>query len=84
MMGILSWIGCGFITGFFMTRLMQGHDLGLVVFTIAVAIMGALVGGFGASLWGVGDFATVSLYGLILASLSALVTLVTYRKLMGV
>jgi uncharacterized membrane protein YeaQ/YmgE (transglycosylase-associated protein family) len=84
MLGILSWIGCGAIIGFFMTRMMQGRDLGLVLFTIGVAIVGSLIGGFGASFFGAGNVATFSLYGVLLAIFGAVVALLAYRRILAV
>lgn len=84
MIGILSWIGCGAIVGFLMTRIMEGRDLGLMLLTVGVAVVGSLIGGFGASFLGAGNAATLSLYALLLASVGALLALVAYRKIMAV
>lgn len=81
MIGILSWLGFGLIAGSYTAWQMAGRDTGLIVFTIGVGLVGALVGGFGAALVGVGGMATFSLFSLLFAALGATFALLGYRKL---
>ena len=81
MIGILSWLGFGLITGSFTAWRMAGRDTGLILFTIGVGLVGSLVGGFGASFMGMGGMASFSVFGLLFAALGASFALLGYRKL---
>lgn len=81
MIGILSWLGFGVVAGGFTARQMAVRDMGLILFTIGVGIVGSLVGGFGAAIFGVGGMATFSLFSLLFAALGASLTLLGYRRL---
>ncbi len=83
MIGILTWLGFGVFAGGYTAWQMAGRDMGLILFTLGVGITGSLVGGFGASIMGVGSMATFSLFGLLFASLGAVFALLGYRKLIG-
>jgi len=80
MVGILTWLGCGVIAGLLVSRLISGHDKGLVLLTIGVGVAGALVGGFGAAMFGYGTSATFNVYGVLFAALGASVALLGYRR----
>jgi uncharacterized membrane protein YeaQ/YmgE (transglycosylase-associated protein family) len=84
MIGILSWLGFGLVAGSFAAWKMEGRDTGLILFTIAVGLVGSLAGGLGASMLGVGGMATFSLFSLLFAALGATFTLLGYRKIVGV
>jgi uncharacterized membrane protein YeaQ/YmgE (transglycosylase-associated protein family) len=81
MFGILSWLGFGLIAGGFTAWQMAGRDSGLIAFTIGVGLAGALIGGFGAALVGIGGLATFSLFSLLFAALGSSFALLGYRKL---
>ena len=81
MIGILSWLGFGLIAGSYTAWQMAGRDTGLIAFTIGVGLVGALVGGFGAVLVGVGGMATFNFFGLLFAALGSAFLLLGYRKL---
>ena len=83
MIGILCWLGFGVIAGVITAWQMAGRDMGLILFTIAVGIVGSLVGGFGAALFGLGGIATFSLFSLLFAALGACLMLLGYRKLIS-
>ena len=53
-MGILSWIVLGLIAGALAKWIMPGKDPGGIVVTILLGIGGAIIGGFIASLLGLG------------------------------
>lgn len=68
------------IAGLFVSRLISGHNKGLILLTIGVGVTGSLVGGFGAGLLGYGTIATFNIYGILLAALGATLALVGYRR----
>ena len=84
MIGLFSWVALGMVADWVTTRLMAGRDMGLTLFTTAVGIAGALLGGFVGVFLDVGAVATISLFGLLAAALGSAVTLASYRRLMGV
>jgi len=83
MIGIFSWIIFGLVAGSFVAWRIAGRDKGLNLFTIGIGLVGALVGGFGASIMGVGGRATFSFFSLLFAGLGASFSLLGYRKLIG-
>ena len=84
MLGFLSWVTLGVIAGLVATRLTAGRDMGLTLFTTAVGIVGALVVGFVGVWLNVGEVGAISLFSLVAAALGSAVTLLSYRRLMGV
>jgi len=81
MIGILSWLGFGLIAGSYTAWQMAGRDTGLILFTVGVGLCGALLGGFGAAISGIGGIATFSLFSLFFAALGSAFSLLGYRKL---
>lgn len=82
-MGILSWIVFGLIAGALAKWIMPGKDPGGIVVTILLGIAGAIVGGFIASLLGLGTVSGFSLGGLAIAIGGALLLLFGYRQLVA-
>ena len=80
-MGILSWIILGLIAGALAKWIMPGKDPGGIVVTILIGIAGALVGGFIASLVGLGTVTGFDLGSLVIAIAGALLLLFGYRQL---
>jgi uncharacterized membrane protein YeaQ/YmgE (transglycosylase-associated protein family) len=80
-MGIISWIILGLIAGALAKWLMPGKDPGGILVTILIGIAGALVGGFIASLLGIGGVAGFSLGSIVIATLGAVLLLWGYRQL---
>jgi uncharacterized membrane protein YeaQ/YmgE (transglycosylase-associated protein family) len=83
MIGILSWLGFGLVAGGFAAWQMAGRDTGLIMFTVGVGLAGALLGGFAAAIFGFGNMATFSLFGLLFAALGSAFALLGYRKWIG-
>ncbi len=54
-MGIIGWILLGFLAGVIAKAIMPGEERGGCIITTLVGIAGALLGGFVASLLGLGD-----------------------------
>ncbi|MES1943168.1 transglycosylase [Salinisphaera sp. PC39] len=80
-MGIISWIVLGLIAGALAKWLMPGKDPGGILVTILIGIAGALVGGFIASLLGIGGVSGFSLGSIVIATGGALLLLWGYRQL---
>jgi uncharacterized membrane protein YeaQ/YmgE (transglycosylase-associated protein family) len=77
MMGILGWIVFGLIVGVIAKLVMPGRDPGGIIVTMAIGILGAMLGGWiGQALgfYGPGEPA-----GLILATIGAIALLSIYR-----
>lgn len=82
-MGILSWLLLGLIVGALAKWIMPGDDPGGIFVTMGIGIAGAFVGGFLASLVGLGTVGGFSLGSIATATFGALVLLFGYRKLKG-
>ena len=54
-MGIIGWILLGFLAGVIAKALMPGEERGGCIMTTLLEIEGALLGGFLASIFGLGD-----------------------------
>lgn len=80
-MGIISWIVLGLIAGALAKWLMPGKDPGGILVTILIGVAGALVGGFIASLLGIGGVSGFSLGSIVIATGGALLLLWGYRQL---
>jgi uncharacterized membrane protein YeaQ/YmgE (transglycosylase-associated protein family) len=75
MMGLISWILMGLLAGALARFLTPGEE-GIGCFlTILTGIVGAVLGGFGATLLGFGGFRGFDIYSLIVATLGAIVCL---------
>jgi uncharacterized membrane protein YeaQ/YmgE (transglycosylase-associated protein family) len=81
--GIFSWAGFGFVAGCFTAWRMEGRDTGLILLTVAIGVIGSILGGFGASALGVGGMAVFSLLSIVFAALGAIFLLLGYRKVIG-
>ena len=80
-MGILSWIVFGLIAGALAKWIMPGKDPGGIVVTILLGIGGAIIGGFIASLLGLGTVSGFNLWSLLVALGGALLLLFGYRQM---
>ena len=79
-MGILSWILFGLIAGALAKWIMPGDDPGGIIVTIVIGVAGALVGGFIASIIGIGTVSGFNFGSFIIAVLGAIILLALYRK----
>ena len=66
-MGILLWVVFGLIVGVIAKFLMPGKVQGGILVTIALGIVGALVGGFIGTQLGIGDITGFNLQSALLA-----------------
>jgi uncharacterized membrane protein YeaQ/YmgE (transglycosylase-associated protein family) len=80
-MGILMWLVLGLVVGVIAKFILPGRDPGGFIITIALGIVGALLGGFVGTQFGYGSVTGFDMRSLILAIGGALVLLVGYRLL---
>jgi uncharacterized membrane protein YeaQ/YmgE (transglycosylase-associated protein family) len=80
-MGILSWILLGLLVGVLAKWLMPGPDPGGTIMTIILGIAGAFVGGFLASLVGMGSVTGFDIRSLLVAVGGAVLLLWGNRRL---
>ena len=84
-MGIIGWILLGFLAGVIAKALMPGEERGGCIITTLLGIGGALLGGFLASIFGLGDpideFFDLSTW--LAAIIGAVVILAIWRAVSG-
>lgn len=81
-MGILSWIIFGLIAGVIAKFIMPGRDGGGFILTCILGIVGAVVGGWLATFFGVGgDVTGFNLQSFLVAVVGAIVVLLIFRML---
>ena len=84
-MGILGWIVLGFLAGLIAQAIMPGEERGGCIVTTLLGIAGALLGGFLASILGLGDpideFFDLSTW--VAAVVGALVILLVWSAVRG-
>lgn len=78
-MGILVWVVLGLIAGALAKFIMPGRDPGGIIITIALGIVGALVGGFLSTLIGFGDVSGLDIRSIVIAVIGAIILLAIYR-----
>ena len=81
-MGIVSWIILGLIAGFIGSKIVDRQGQGFWL-DIALGIVGALVGGFLFSLFGVSGVTGLNIYSMIVAVVGAIVVMLIYNTLSG-
>jgi uncharacterized membrane protein YeaQ/YmgE (transglycosylase-associated protein family) len=84
-MGIIAWILLGLFAGIIAKALLPGDDPGGIIITTIVGVVGALLGGFLAKAFGLGDpideFFDISTW--IAAIVGAIILLFAYRAIAG-
>jgi uncharacterized membrane protein YeaQ/YmgE (transglycosylase-associated protein family) len=78
---IIFWIIVGGVAGALAKLIMPGDDPGGFIITILLGIAGAIVGGFLASLIGIGGGGWI--WSIIIATIGAIVLLAIYRLVAG-
>jgi uncharacterized membrane protein YeaQ/YmgE (transglycosylase-associated protein family) len=81
-MSIISWIVLGLIAGFIGSKLVNKTGEGLVL-DIVLGIVGAVIGGWLFSLFGMHGVTGLNIYSLIVAVVGAVVLLVVYHAIRG-
>jgi uncharacterized membrane protein YeaQ/YmgE (transglycosylase-associated protein family) len=78
---LIFWIIVGLIAGALAKFIMPGDDPGGFIITILLGVAGAIVGGFLASLIGIGDGGFI--WTTIIATIGAIILLAIYRAFAG-
>ncbi|UGS47991.1 GlsB/YeaQ/YmgE family stress response membrane protein [Kosakonia cowanii] len=79
-MGILAWILFGLIGGVIAKFIMPGRDGGGFILTCVLGIVGAVVGGWLATMFGYGgDITGFNMHSFIVAVIGAIVVLAVFR-----
>ena len=81
-MGALSWIILGLIAGALAKAIRPGKDPQGCFFTIFIGIMGAVIGGWVATLFGWGRVNGFNLYSLLVATVGAIIFLAIWAAIM--
>jgi len=79
-MSIIAWLVLGLIAGFIASRIVNKQGEGLVL-NIVLGIVGAFVGGWVFSLFGMSGVTGLNIYSLLVAVLGAIVVLFIYHAL---
>ncbi|MBF4179470.1 GlsB/YeaQ/YmgE family stress response membrane protein [Lelliottia nimipressuralis] len=81
-MGIIAWIVFGLIAGVIAKFIMPGRDGGGFILTCVLGVIGAVVGGWLATMFGVGGSVSgFNLHSLLVAVVGAIVVLAIFRLL---
>lgn len=81
-MGVIAWIVLGAIAGW-ITNLIMGGSEGVIA-TIALGIVGAVVGGFLAgTVFKVADVTGINIESIVVAVVGAIIVVAAYRLLIG-
>jgi uncharacterized membrane protein YeaQ/YmgE (transglycosylase-associated protein family) len=78
---IIVWIIIGLIAGALAKFILPGDDPGGIIVTILIGVAGAFVGGYLASLIGLGGGGFI--WTIIVATIGAILLLLLYRLLVG-
>jgi uncharacterized membrane protein YeaQ/YmgE (transglycosylase-associated protein family) len=79
-MSILAWLVLGLIAGFIGSKLVNKTGEGLVL-DIGLGIVGAIVGGWLFSVFGMSGVTGLNLYSLVVAVIGAVVFLLVYHAI---
>lgn len=82
-MGILSWILLGLVAGAIAKALRPGRDPQGCIITMIIGIIGAVLGGWIATLLGWGTVDGFNLYSILVATGGALLALIIYNAIAG-
>lgn len=81
-MGIIAWIVFGLIAGVIAKLVMPGRDGGGFILTCILGIVGAVVGGWLATMFGIGgSISGFNLHSFLVAVVGAIVVLIVFRLL---
>lgn len=79
-MGLLSWVVVGGLAGLLAQYLMGDGRAGCLM-TVLLGVVGAFVGGFVMSLFGIGGINGLSIWSIVVATIGAVVLLAIGRAL---
>ncbi|MFK3659738.1 GlsB/YeaQ/YmgE family stress response membrane protein [Scandinavium sp. NPDC088450] len=81
-MGIIAWVVFGLIAGVIAKLIMPGRDGGGFILTCILGIVGAVVGGWLATMFGMGGSVTgFNMHSFLVAVVGAIVVLAVFRLL---
>ncbi|SFU64233.1 GlsB/YeaQ/YmgE family stress response membrane protein [Xenorhabdus koppenhoeferi] len=80
-MGILSWIIFGLIAGILAKWIMPGNNSSGIIMTVILAIVGAVVGGYISTFFGMGKVDGFNFGSFIIAVVGAIIFLFVYHKI---
>ncbi|AOM40763.1 GlsB/YeaQ/YmgE family stress response membrane protein [Xenorhabdus hominickii] len=80
-MGILSWIIFGLIAGILAKWVMPGSNSSGIIMTIILGIVGAVVGGYISTFFGMGKVDGFNLGSFAIAVVGAMLVLFVYHKI---
>jgi uncharacterized membrane protein YeaQ/YmgE (transglycosylase-associated protein family) len=81
-MSIIAWIVLGLIAGFIASRIVNKSGEG-VVLDIILGVVGAVVGGWLFSVFGMSGVSGLNIYSLLVAVIGAVVVLFAYHAITG-
>ncbi len=82
-MGILSWILLGLVAGAIAKALHPGRDPQGCIITMIIGVVGAVLGGWIATMFGWGRVDGFNLYSILVATGGAVVALLIYNAIAG-
>ncbi|HEV2851804.1 MAG TPA: GlsB/YeaQ/YmgE family stress response membrane protein [Thermoanaerobaculia bacterium] len=82
-MGILSWIVFGLIAGAIAKFLMPGQDPGGCIITIIIGVIGAVLGGYLATMLGYGGISGFDFRSFVIAVIGSILLLIIWRLIRG-
>jgi len=80
-MGWISWIVFGLIAGILAKWIMPGRDPGGFIITTVIGIVGAMLGGWLATTFGLGDITGFDIKSFVIAVIGSLLLLFIYRRI---
>ncbi|MDE1473764.1 GlsB/YeaQ/YmgE family stress response membrane protein [Xenorhabdus bovienii] len=80
-MGILSWVIFGLIAGIIAKWVMPGDNSSGIIMTVILGIIGAVVGGYISTSFGMGKVDGFNLGSFAIAVVGAIVVLFVYHKI---
>jgi uncharacterized membrane protein YeaQ/YmgE (transglycosylase-associated protein family) len=81
-MSIIAWIILGLIAGFIASKIVNKSGEG-VLLDIVLGVVGAVVGGWLFSIFGMAGVSGLNIYSLLVAVIGAVVFLIAYHAIIG-
>ncbi|MDZ4735110.1 MAG: GlsB/YeaQ/YmgE family stress response membrane protein [Rhodospirillaceae bacterium] len=78
-MGILIWLLLGLIAGILAKFVMPGRDAGGIIVTIAIGVIGAVIGGYLGTRFGIGSVTGINFESILVATGGAILLLILLR-----
>jgi uncharacterized membrane protein YeaQ/YmgE (transglycosylase-associated protein family) len=78
-MGLLSWIIVGGLGGWLAKALMPGEGPQGCIVTVLLGIVGAVVGGWVLSLFGIGGVEDLNIWSIVVSAIGAIIVLAVVR-----